>query len=154
MAVPLQYSGNGAGQSRHHFLVPPFRCVPFFPAGLLRRFPFFTTDPFRCCQVFPAGLLRRFPFFTADLLRRCQVFPAGLLRRFPFFTADLLRGVPFFTTDPLCRCQVFPAGPFGFCPVFPSFTATVSAVKVVSQQLRYSKDGQHYSDVCCALKVL
>ena len=71
-------------------------------------------------------------------------------RRIPFFTASLLCRIPFFTTDPLSCCQVFPADPFGFCPV----TATVSAVKVVSQQLRYSEDGQHDGDVRCALKVL
>ena len=82
---------------------------------------------------------RRFPFF-----------PAGLLGCFPFFPAGLLRRFPFITTYSLRRCQIFPAEPFGFRPV----TATVSAVKIIGQQLWYSEDGQHDGDVGCALKVL
>jgi len=60
-------------------------------------------------------------------------------RRFTFFTAGMLR-----------RCQVFPTDPFGFRPV----AATVSAVKVMRKQLRYSEDGQHDGDVGCTLEVL
>ena len=50
--------------------------------------------------------------------------------------------------------SLFPAHTLSFRPVFPAVAATVPAVKVVSQQLRYSKDGQHNGDVSRAFKVL
>ena len=61
---------------------------------------------------------------------------------------------PLFQAHALSLRPVFPAHMFGFRTILPAVTATTSAVKVVGQQLRHSKDGQHNGDVRCALEVL
>ena len=65
-----------------------------------------------------------------------------------------LRFRSFFPARAFCFRPLFLARPLSFRPILPAVTATVPAVKVVGQQLRYSKDGQHDGDVRCALKVL
>ena len=61
---------------------------------------------------------------------------------------------PFFPTRSLHFCPFFPAHTLRFRPLLTAVAATVSAVKVIGQQLRYSEDGQHDSDVRCTFKVL
>ena len=53
-----------------------------------------------------------------------------------------------------CFRPLFLAHALSIGALFPVVAASVSAIKVVGQQLRYSKDGQDDGDVRCTLKVL
>ena len=49
---------------------------------------------------------------------------------------------------------LFPTQALCFSPILSAVAAAVSPIKVVSQQLRRSTDGQHNGNVRCAFKVL
>ena len=61
---------------------------------------------------------------------------------------------PLFLVHALDFRPLLLAHTLGFRPILSAVAATIPAIKVVGQQLRHSKDGQHNGDVRCALKVL